>query len=293
MPLRAIALVPLVGLYLTALGRPAEAELFAMDQVPAATLLVPYFVVDIAKCNSNSGENTLLKITNASAAPAIAHVTLWTDWGIPSLNFVFYLTGYDVESINLKEIFCEGQLPQSQSISDDQAGHLRSWHRGNESSMTGDCAASNRNSSRAIGYITIDNVDQEVPEGLYPSQSDYWTQGYANKINALLGDVYFFPSNKPKNLPGVSAVHIEADTTGRRIDTGDHTFYGRYLNASAIDAREPLPTTFHVRYTQATAKSAVVEPIYQDHQAQAWIWLIRDGIVSDAGVHPLFGDPNL
>ncbi|HEX3128548.1 MAG TPA: hypothetical protein VH394_14550, partial [Thermoanaerobaculia bacterium] len=54
-----LALMALVGL-----GGQAFAVIGTIDAVPAATLLVPYFEVDIANAN---GINTLFSINNASA----------------------------------------------------------------------------------------------------------------------------------------------------------------------------------------------------------------------------------
>src|SRR6266581_4042122 len=42
---------------------------------PAATLLLPYFEVDLV----NRTTTTLFTITNVSRLPQIAHVTIWTD----------------------------------------------------------------------------------------------------------------------------------------------------------------------------------------------------------------------
>ena len=39
-------------------------------------------------------------------------MVLWTNWGVPSLAFDVYLTGYDVQTINLRDLFA-GKLPQT------------------------------------------------------------------------------------------------------------------------------------------------------------------------------------
>jgi len=62
---------------------------------PAATLLLPYFEVDTAQ----RGVDTFFTVTNVSSLPQIAHVTIWTDWSFPVLDFSLFLTGYDVQSI--------------------------------------------------------------------------------------------------------------------------------------------------------------------------------------------------
>src|SRR3954453_1516633 len=68
---------------------------------PAATLLLPYFEVDIS---GESGQTTLFTITNVTRYPQLPHVTLWTDGAYPVLTFNLYLTGYDVQSINLADV---------------------------------------------------------------------------------------------------------------------------------------------------------------------------------------------
>jgi hypothetical protein len=67
---------------------------------PAATLLLPYFEVS----EDPLGETTLFTITNVSQFPAIAHVVLWTDFSYPVIDFNIYLTGFDVQSINLFDL---------------------------------------------------------------------------------------------------------------------------------------------------------------------------------------------
>jgi hypothetical protein len=47
---------------------------------------------------------------NTTDLPQIAHVVLWTDWSFPALDFNIFLTGYDVQGINLYDIFARGQI---------------------------------------------------------------------------------------------------------------------------------------------------------------------------------------
>src|SRR5438874_490658 len=65
---------------------------------PAATLLLPYFEVDFVS-TARTAQTTLFTVTNVSRLPQVAHVTLWTDWAYPALNFNLYLTPYGVQSI--------------------------------------------------------------------------------------------------------------------------------------------------------------------------------------------------
>src|SRR5688572_7166602 len=94
-----------------ALAAPAAAEICTIDDVPAATLLLPYFEVTL-DAPVGWGKHTLFSTNNASASAAVAHVTLWTDQSIPTLDFDVYLTGYDVQTISIRDIF-NGNLPRT------------------------------------------------------------------------------------------------------------------------------------------------------------------------------------
>ena len=114
-------IVCLAVLSLLALGGQAFATIVANDNVPAATLLLPYFDVDWQNCGGHGtggGLNTLFSINNASATAVLAHVTLWTDESIPTLDFDIYLTGYDIQTISMCDIF-NGVLPQTASAGQD------------------------------------------------------------------------------------------------------------------------------------------------------------------------------
>src|SRR6202171_864285 len=80
-----------------------------ISTAPAATLLLPYFEVDF-KSAATSARTTLFTITNVSRLPQIAHVVLWTDWSYAALDFNIFLTGYDVQSINMYDIFQRGVI---------------------------------------------------------------------------------------------------------------------------------------------------------------------------------------
>ena len=70
-----LALLGLLGL-----GGQAFAVFNAADPVPAATLLLPYFEVNLADCDTVASHvNTLFSINNASATAILAHVTVWSD----------------------------------------------------------------------------------------------------------------------------------------------------------------------------------------------------------------------
>jgi hypothetical protein len=118
--LRTKHLVAIAGIAcLLVMGNQAFATENAIDVVPAATLLLPYFEVDL---NNANGVTTLFSVNNASAAPQLAHVTLWTDMSRPTLDFTIYLTGYDVQTFNLGPLFRTGALPLLEGPKPDPPG---------------------------------------------------------------------------------------------------------------------------------------------------------------------------
>lgn len=288
---------------LLALGGQAFGVLCTIDAVPAATLLVPNFLVDVSDdaCANNTGVTTLFSVNNASAAPTIAHVTLWTDQSVPVLDFDVYLTGYDVQTINLKDIFCDGTLPQtgyfsggntisnnglfsepkvpfdgcnngttpgegpyySNPFSSELVTLLKEWFTGQQSSSLGTCAGSGQ-VPFAIGYITIDQTEE--CSLLFPADPDYYTTGVLGYDNILWGD-YFIVDPDNNFSQGFTAVHVEAGPQGY-FDTGEHTFYGRYEpGLAANNRREPLGTTYAARYALGAPFDGTIH----------WVWREADG----------------
>jgi len=76
---------------------------------PAATLLLPYFEVDVTS-TAGTARTTIFSVTNVTAIPQIAHITVWTDWSFPVLDFNIFLTGYDVQPINLYDVIARGLI---------------------------------------------------------------------------------------------------------------------------------------------------------------------------------------
>ncbi len=112
---RTVLLVALACLL--ALGGQTFGELCTIDAVPAAPLLLPYFEVSlnsidgVDEVQAERSVDTFFSVNNASAAPTVAHVVLWGDWSLPSIDFDIFLTGYDVETVSLSNVFNNGALP--------------------------------------------------------------------------------------------------------------------------------------------------------------------------------------
>jgi hypothetical protein len=97
---------------------PARADVCNLDVNPAATLLLPFFEVDL---DGHKGVNTVFSINNAFSAARLAHVVVWSDLGSPVLDFNVYLTGYDMEVIDLHDLLVNGHLSSTASDGQDPA----------------------------------------------------------------------------------------------------------------------------------------------------------------------------
>ncbi len=249
----------------------ANAVIGTLDNVPAATLLYPYFEVDLDSAN---GRNTVIGMHNTSATAMLTRVTMWSNTGVPVYGFNIYLTGYDAISFDLRSVFngnlpisasngqdpsdaispqgplsqdinfasCTGILPPSAPIVASYLTDLKAMFTGKASTVQfpGSCVGTNAGDNVARGYLTIDTVNAcTVLEG--PGDGGYFSTRTTAQ-NTLLGDYMLIDSSQ--NLMSVeNAVTIEASATDPATSVaGRYTFYGRLTNWTAADYREPLAT---------------------------------------------------
>ncbi|MEM7582501.1 MAG: hypothetical protein AAF560_03905 [Acidobacteriota bacterium] len=258
------------------------AVLCAQDTVPAATLLIPHFRVDLDACDQETGADTVITIVNTRAESTVAHMTWWTDWGVPTINFSLYLTGYDQQTIDLKPAFCDGflpltgpnvfsnhgslsgpppSLPNCELIEEGLSNPLltgalldrvRNGHTGSFDVSFGGCAGTDHGDNIARGYVTFDVIND--CSLLFPSDAGYFLD-VAAFDNVLMGEVLYLGPEGFQNEP---AVHIEADPTGSEIQPDDRTFYGRYVAGSGQDLREPLPSILAANHSTLAAGSELL-----------------------------------
>jgi len=265
------------------LGSPATAGVLSGNcrtaEQPAATLLIPYFEVDLQRTD---GATTLISVNNASSRPTVARVVLWTDWGAPTLAFDVYLTGYDVQSLNLRDLFhghlpgtsqtasphgelsdantafpgCDGNVKAVTAFTQANWDYLQAAHTGRPlpGSSPSQCLGSGRSGSQvATGYITIDVVNRCSGASVgkkenTPSDPAYFAAGgtgLAADDNVLWGEYIAVNPNR-NTSDSNTAVHILAD--GDAFSSGDYTFYGRYVGYDSRDDRAPLSSLYYVRY---------------------------------------------
>jgi hypothetical protein len=271
--------IGLCALLAMASALPSHAVVGANDNVPAATLLLPYFEVDL---NNGNGPQTSIRLSNASATAILANVTLWTDWGIPTRSFVIYLTGYDTAEIDLRLVFkghlprtasdgqdppdqispqgnfsqdinfasCNGVLPYTTLLPAADVTALRNAHTGLASTtFGGSCGGKAYGDGRARGYVTIDTVNQCTLSN--PSSAGYLVSGgagIATNQNVMVGS-YTTIDRSQGFATTEPLVHIEASPINPISSTpGEPTFYGRLVNNTAADNREPLGTIWNARY---------------------------------------------
>jgi hypothetical protein len=312
---------------------PARAIRCTVDEVPAATLLLPYFEVDFGKPN---GISTLLSINNASATAVLAHVVVWTDLSVPVFDFNIYLTGYDVHTISLRDLLtgwmpqtasagqdpndtispkgafsqdinfasCNGLLPPPNPLPPDFVSHLLLSLTGKPSPVFGGlCSGRDLGDNIARGYITVDTVSNCTLR--FPGDPGYFLPGGtgdATNQNVLWGD-YFYVDDSQNYASGNPLVHIEASATDAETSLpGQYTFYGRYVNWTAADNREPLATGFASRYvTHGTFSGGTDLIVWRDSKVNQgpftcpvapgvrppWYPLGQEGIVIfDEAEHP-------
>jgi len=279
-----LALVSLLGL-----GGQAFAVINTIDAVPAATLLLPYFEVDI---DDPEGVTTLFSINNASAAAVLAHVTVWSDQSVPVLDFDVYLTGFDVQTINLRDILVGGDLPRTASSGQDPNGaninvgisprgiasadinytscsalpyavdgsisasflnHLQEVLQGNPSPTVPapNCYGSRKQDDILRGYVTVDTVN--ACNLFFPS--DYAQYGpFLTNQNVLWGD-YFHVNSRENFAQGETLVHIEACPAERILVTNPigGTAGAVEIIPPGTPCFAPGQHTFYGRYNLATA----------------------------------------
>jgi len=256
-------------------GVPATAGICSLDDRPGASLLLPYFEVDL---NDPNGLTTLFSISNATDKAVLTNVVVWTDLGVPTLSFQVYLTGYDIQTINLRDIFA-GTIPSTASSSQDPQDvispkgqqsqdsdyascsgvlpadtllpflrfHLRTAHTGLLSPLWGACAGQRFSDGLARGYVTVDTVSR--CSSLVPGDAGYFGPGgVATHDNVLWGDFFYVD---PTNFyaDGENLVRLKSDPV---FFAGKRTFYGRFVNGSGADGRQPLAPNWATRFLAPT-----------------------------------------
>lgn len=231
-----------------------QADSCILGPQPAASLLVPYFEVDLDQAG---GRTTLLAVTNTSSEEAsIARLVLWTDWGIPTLAMDIFLSPRDIHTLNLRDLF-SGNLVGGASIAlirpdtlnSASLASLRARHTGVTDPDGGLCWSSPRSDETlATGYVTVDLLERSSSSVVFQTDSGYFqgSDPLASTANRLAGD-FFLVDSAEAFAQGYEAVHLVAQPA--RFSEGEGpSFYGAFVGGTGADARLPLSTRHKARF---------------------------------------------
>lgn len=290
------------------LAGPAEAGLCAVDNVPGATLLLPYFEVDYLA--QSARRDTLVRIHNATAAPTLMHFTTWSQWAQPIIDVDFFLTGYDVVTFNLEDYFHGNIMITADRGTDflDQIsphGSFPEWDgnfptcanffpffinpviRGANlervqkgltgkpiSSLGNKCLGPDHGDNVGRGYATFDVVSS--CSTAFSFDVGYFVDGgagIATNQNRIFGDWQIVDPGRGIAYGGpLVAIEADAAFTAGSTSTG-YTFYGTSGSLGA-DNREPLGGVYSFRYAAAASAgdpfTATELIVWRDTTAQSF-----------------------
>lgn len=233
---------------------------------PAATLLLPYFEVDL---DDPLGIDTLALVRNTSAGPVLVHTTVYSDLAVPVADFNMYFEAHAQISLGMRDLIvngvipstppgifssCVGQLPPP-PMPTNFINHLQRSLTGQPSPILGGlCAGRPLGDNVARGYLVMDTVNNCTLR--FAGDFGYFGPGGTGDVtnqNVLAGNYIFATLDKKQRSYGGPLVHVEASGSDPETSTpGQSTFYGRYVNWAASDNREPLPTTFSIPLRNVT-----------------------------------------
>ncbi len=257
------ALLIAVLVPLPALAGPLSRSCLVGDR-PAASLLFPYFEVDLAAAGGATTLISINKINDPTPEPTLAHVVLWTDWGLPSLAFDVPLEAGTVQTFDLRHVL-NGEIPPTGGLDTPNCfppvppipidtAELQARHTGQPSPSSGLCYGSGRlGPTVATGYVTVD-VARDCSPNAVPGLTGYFDngEGLATNDNVLFGDFYLMDPGEDF-AQGIAAVPLVADGDLFEPSAGDpsgvpDTFYGPWVSHDNSDDRAPLSSRHRARF---------------------------------------------
>lgn len=265
---------PTLVLLLALLAAASPVTAAPPGSAPGATLLLPYFEVHPGDPEALT---TLFSVNNAGSQPVVAHVVVWTDWGIPTYSFDLALGPDHVETINLRDLFATGSVPATDGggidgcsnpvavppLSASDLAALRARHAGRPDPGDGLCYGSDVGAGKAVGYVTVDVARTCAgPEVFAPGDPGYFfvdfggvplpNEGFVAYDNVLWGDAFYVAGAEnsaqgvelvqvpfeEEAVPGETFYRIYTDTDGR-AKLGSR-YRGRYLEGGPFDAGTDL-----------------------------------------------------
>jgi hypothetical protein len=259
----------------------AIADVCAVDDAPAATLLYPYFEVDLAG-SPTAGLTTTMWLRNEDSDARLAQVNLWGDYHRAAMGFQVYLPAGATVRINLADVLLRGVLPRTgravspvgqfdadgsnvlypgcnngpdpgdgppvaNQLSAQFLADVQLRLSGRPSPSTGRCFGFNYGDNVARGFITVDAIN--VCTTNLPTDAGYYVAGglgIASNANVLSGG-YALVDPGNNFAQGARAASLEAAPAGTFVP-GDVTFHSRFTAGVPTDEREPLPGRWAVAF---------------------------------------------
>ena len=223
-----VALLVVGFLCLLNIGGTAQAVIGIPDDVPASTLLFPFFKT-ATKPTATDRQDTLIVVTNTANLATSLHVTIWTVNSKAVYGFNVTLGPKDVFSCSLLDLLIPAGITRPCGVIGDTppAPSVLTITVGNEQLLA--------------GYVTADVVSGTT--SLFPGQSGYPFREW----NILIGHMYLV--NLPKSfVTGINAVSLESvkPDAGKNAKAVTGQYQGFYLTRcieagnSICDKRERI-----------------------------------------------------
>ncbi|HKV11276.1 MAG TPA: hypothetical protein VJ725_24250 [Thermoanaerobaculia bacterium] len=130
---------------------------------PSSDLLLPYFEVDT---QSASGRTTLFALCNHSEKPVEVLVSVHTNWGIPVLDLSLTLDASQVRTVNLRDWFLTGDLPD-RKLNAEEISQIQAALSGRASPRDARYFSTEIEPGLAVGSITFRVRGVRRPEVLW------------------------------------------------------------------------------------------------------------------------------
>ena len=200
---------------------------------PAATVLLPYFEVDVG---DPAGVDTVFSVASVAGDSTLAHAVIWSNWGTPVLSFDFFIPADGLRSFRMRDLLA-GNLPATSPPTDPEEGffagctdpltlpevdvdRIVAMLTGRPTPGDELCFSEATGDGLATGYVTVDVVrDCSGAELVTPFAQDYFLDGGAGlgtNDNVLWGDFFLVdPANDFAQGEQLVTVVADASRFGR------------------------------------------------------------------------------
>ncbi|MGE0823000.1 MAG: hypothetical protein AB7G75_09445 [Candidatus Binatia bacterium] len=209
---KGLAVVVTVGM-LCGVGSTARAVVGIPDDVPAATLLYPFFKVDPNR-TGQSAQDTIFVVSDVANHPVHVHITIWSIRSEHVFDFTALLSEHDVFSCSVYDLLLGGigctSLNGLVVAPPQAAAQLTTTINGKP---------------MLAGYITADTAPGNT--SLFPGQAGYQIAD----CNILIGHEYIvdLPAGSSTGFNAVSIEHTRAEK-GQPAPPFPNSTIGFYLN---------------------------------------------------------------